>query len=494
MGETVTKANETSHEPPQDHDPYATVAPAPGELFPTLSQLAGDRFRILRPLARGGLGEVFVAHDCDLGREVALKEIQDRYAHHPDSRARFLLEAEVTGRLEHPGIVPIYGMGQYPDGRPYYAMRLIRGETLQEAITRFHAESAKGLDIGERILALRRLLGRFIEICRTINYAHGQSVLHRDLKPANVMLGPHGEVLVVDWGLAKVIGGAETPRVETEAGTGPELTTDSSMTQAGLSIGTPAYMSPEQAGGDLARIGPASDIYSLGAILYQLLTGRNAIEGKTLVEVLDRVKKGEFPRPRKVDRKLPRTLEAICVKAMALKPEDRYQSAQILAEDLERWMADEPTSARRELFPFRLWRWSKRRPALAAYLVILGSLDFLFLFLISLVVAQKLTTINMIPYASVAYALAELFFGIPLIAILVSQFPMALGAMIGGLIGLPSGRARITARKGAWSGLRIGLILGVVLAVFQFVTSWNKLVSRNSSEVSREGTTYPTFP
>jgi tRNA A-37 threonylcarbamoyl transferase component Bud32 len=169
---------------------------------------AGSRYRVLRPHAKGGLGEVFVAEDTELHREVALKEIQERYAHHGPSRGRFVLEAEVTGRLEHPGVVPVYGLGAYADGRPFYAMRFIRGETLKDAIERFHQTAASGgrQPAGFSSLDFRQLLSRFVAVCNAIAYAHSRGVLHRDLKPANIMLGKFGETLVVDWGLAKAVG------------------------------------------------------------------------------------------------------------------------------------------------------------------------------------------------------------------------------------------------------------------------------------------------
>jgi serine/threonine protein kinase len=194
----------------------------------------GMRFRVLRPHARGGLGEVYVARDEELHREVALKEIQQRHANDPNSRSRFLLEAEITGGLEHPGIVPVYGLGTYADGRPYYAMRFIKGGSLRDAIRRFHSadrflRQATGDDAAEnpdiesdrlRIktvtkedfisLDFRQLLGRFIDVCNAIEYAHSRGVLHRDLKPGNIMLGKYGETLVVDWGLAKVVGRPES--------------------------------------------------------------------------------------------------------------------------------------------------------------------------------------------------------------------------------------------------------------------------------------------
>ena len=173
------------------------VGPAAGD---------GRRFRILRLHDRGGLGEVFVARDEELRRDVALKQIQDRFADDEHSRARFLVEAEITGGLEHPGIVPVYGLGRHDDGRPYYAMRFIKGENLKHAADHFHEADAPGRDPGERALELQKLLRRFLAVCDAVAYAHSRGVVHRDLKPGNVMLGPFGETLVVDWGLAKVVG------------------------------------------------------------------------------------------------------------------------------------------------------------------------------------------------------------------------------------------------------------------------------------------------
>jgi serine/threonine-protein kinase len=247
-----------------DDAPHATLASTVGE--PTGS---GLRYSILRPHARGGLGEVFVARDEELRREVALKEIQERHADHPESRARFLLEAEITGGLEHPGVVPVYGLGHYGDGRPFYAMRFIRGDSLKHAIDGFHKDKAT-LPTGERALRLRQLLGRFVDVCNAIAYAHARGVLHRDLKPGNIMLGKYGETLVVDWGLAKATGKADVELTEGLL----VSSADSGLTQAGRALGTPAYMSPEQAAGHLDQLGPRSDVYSLGATLYCLLTGR----------------------------------------------------------------------------------------------------------------------------------------------------------------------------------------------------------------------------
>ncbi len=169
----------------------------------------GQRFRILRPHALGGLGAVFVAMDNELHREVALKQILEKHADDPDSRQRFVAEAEITGGLEHPGVVPVYGLGMGADGHPYYAMRFVQGDSLREAITQFHKDEALNKEPGRRSLELRRLLRRFTDVCNAIDYAHSRGVIHRDLKPANIIVGKHGETLVVDWGLAKAVGRAD---------------------------------------------------------------------------------------------------------------------------------------------------------------------------------------------------------------------------------------------------------------------------------------------
>jgi serine/threonine protein kinase/tetratricopeptide (TPR) repeat protein len=330
----------------------------------------GGRFRLLRHHARGGIGVVSVALDSELHREVALKQIQPRHADDPTSRARFLLEAEVTGRLEHPGVVPVYGLGKNTQGRPFYAMRFVRGQSLKEAIDRFHQADLPAVrDPAERALALRQLLRRFIDVCNAIAYAHSRGVLHRDLKPANILLGPYGETLVVDWGLAKVVGRDDpTPRAAAELTLRPASQSGSGDTIAGTAIGTPAYMSPEQAEGRMAQIGPASDVYSLGATLYCLVTGRPSLEDGDVEEMVRRVRRGAFPPPRQVNPRVPPALGAIVVKAMALRPDDRYPSARTLAEEVERWLADEPVSARPEPFWERARRWMRRRKSAVAAL------------------------------------------------------------------------------------------------------------------------------
>lgn len=333
------------------------------------------RFTLLRPHAHGGLGEVYVAHDAELKREVALKRIRDARLDTPENRARFILEAEVTGGLEHPGIVPVYSLGTSDDGRPFYAMRFIKGESLKQAIGRYHESNATGRGESQRLLELRKLLARFIDVCNAIEYAHSRGVLHRDLKPDNIMLGAYGETLVVDWGLAKPIGVQEQPVTlgpaspeETEQDAPGDEVSDSKFswasgtapTQMGAAVGTPAYMSPEQASGELDRIGVASDVYSLGATLYCILTGQPPFVYDNIVQVLERVRRGDLTPPRSVKADVPAALEAICIKAMAHDPADRYPTPRVLADELERWLADEPVEAHRAQWHERLARWARR--------------------------------------------------------------------------------------------------------------------------------------
>jgi tetratricopeptide (TPR) repeat protein/tRNA A-37 threonylcarbamoyl transferase component Bud32 len=344
---------------------------------------AATRFRVLRPHARGGLGEVLVAQDEQLRRPVALKRLHRWHMRDPHRRQRFLREAELTCRLEHPSIVPVHAIGQDADGRPFYAMRLVEGETLDEAIRRYHAEAASRLDLSARHLAFRQLLQRFVAVCHTIAFAHSRGVIHRDIKPGNIVLGPFGDTMVVDWGLAKDVKDPETAMPDADR-TGASATPPSpdaglpaapAATRPGAILGTPAYMSPEQAQGRTEDVGPATDIYSLGATLYCLLNGRPPAPPAGTGAGRDRPGDGQ---PTEVLR-APRPLAAVCRKAMMPRPADRYASAAVLADDLERWLADEPLAAYREGWAARLGRWGRRHRTLvrglaAALLVGLAAL------------------------------------------------------------------------------------------------------------------------
>lgn len=321
-----------------------------------------SRYEVVSGHAKGGLGEVFKAMDKELQREVALKEIQSRYADDPESRARFVLEAEITGSLEHPGIVPVYGLGQYQDGRPYYAMKFIHGNSLRQLTDQYF--SKVGTKANTRDRQWRQLVGSFVSVCKAIEYAHSRGVIHRDIKPSNIMAGRFGETLVVDWGLAKVRGRQEGAHDNGETTLKPSSGDSSSGTRVGSALGTPAYMSPEQAQGRVDELGPASDIYSLGATLYYILTGQAPFFGKDVASTLTSVSQGDFLPPRKVRPAIARSLSAVCEKAMATDLSSRYESAQALAEDVELWLADEPVTACQGTLSERSGRWMRRNRGL----------------------------------------------------------------------------------------------------------------------------------
>jgi serine/threonine protein kinase len=339
------------------------LADDPSRAWPSI------RYSEKRHHRNGGVGRVWRATDTELHRDVAYKDLKENHVEDPRLRSQFLLEAEITGRLEHPGIVPVYGLGADSRGRPFYVTKFIEGRELEEAIDQYH-KSLEEAGPSERSLALRELVNRLIAVCLTASYAHSRGVVHRDIKPKNVLLGQYGETLLVDWGLARALG---DPGESSESGVIPLVPSSgsgSSMTHSGNRSGTRGFIAPEYADG--GRVGIAGDIYALGATLYQILVGRRPLGDIAWPIFLEKLKSADFPRPREVDPTIPRALEGICLKAMNTDPDARYATASELSGDLTRWLADEPVSAYVEPLSVRTGRWVRRRKP-----VVVGAAMFL---------------------------------------------------------------------------------------------------------------------
>jgi WD40 repeat protein/serine/threonine protein kinase len=359
--------------------PQATTdssAPPVGKVVESASGQIIDKYRLEKIHGKGGLGRIWLARDDRLNRDVALKELHPHQAERPHARRRFLKEAQVTGQLEHPNIVPVYELGDRTgDKQPFYTMRFIKGETMSDGIRRYH-ERRKASEADR--LELSRLLRCFLDVCDAIAYAHSRGVVHRDLKPENIILGAFGEVLVLDWGLAKMLG--ETEEIPEGVTLSASLVQPDNETMAGTIMGTPGYMAPEQARGELNLIDTRTDIYGLGAILFEIVTGAQPHRGESTIDMIMQIASGDTPRARAIEPSAPRALDAICARAMAKAREDRYPEVRALAADIERWLADERVSVYQETLGQRLARLVRRHGrwvrwvALALVLVTAGSL------------------------------------------------------------------------------------------------------------------------
>ncbi|WP_438007166.1 bifunctional serine/threonine-protein kinase/formylglycine-generating enzyme family protein [Sorangium sp. So ce321] len=298
-----------------------SAAPSAPSVRPPVPSWPWDRYEDLGLIGRGGMGEVRRVRDRVMGRVLAMKLLQLEGRDDAEARSRFLDEARVTACLQHPGIVPVHDCGMLPTGQLWFTMKEVRGRTLSALIRALHADK----EAGPPPEALRRGLDVFVRICEAVAYAHGQGVLHRDLKPENVMIGEFGEVLVMDWGIARAsAGGALADSLEDSG----------HRTHAGLILGTPVYMSPEQARGEVDQVGPASDVYALGAVLYELLCGEPPYRGTALAVVAQVVQRPPEQLALRCCDQLPRDLIAICDRAMARAPSARFASAEVLAEEI----------------------------------------------------------------------------------------------------------------------------------------------------------------
>lgn len=300
-----------------------------------------------------------LARDEGIRRDVALKQILPQHLDNPILKRRFLYEAQITGQLEHPSIVPVYTLGADETGKPYYVMRFVKGRTLDEIIREHH--------VSPNAIVFRELLRRFIAVCQAVAYAHSRGVIHRDLKPANIMLGDYGETLVLDWGLAKDVKQAgndpalwatpaphvappPSPPADTRRPAAPSAkppVDSSELTMEGQIIGTPAYMAPEQAEGRTDLHAPVTDIYALGGILYKILTGHSPQAPNASTTGSQGGRRFTFvasPPPSRVTKDVNPQLEAICLRAMATDPSARYPRALELAQEIQRWLDEHPLS------------------------------------------------------------------------------------------------------------------------------------------------------
>ena len=308
-----------------------------GDTAPEISSVTTTaRFREMKQFNKGGLGNLYKAFDESLNRETAVKIANDRAASNPDLLTQFNVEAEITGRLDHPGVVPVYGMGEDWNGRPFYVMQLVKGQELAQSIREYHEFNKNRPKAADARTKLMDLLEYLVSACKTVAYAHDVGIIHCDIKPANIMVGKFGETFVLDWGLATTFERTQT-FMKTEPHLRPRSVGDSSTN--GPRGGTYGYISPEQLT-ESDPITPVSDVYSLGATLYEILTGKPPFDGHDS-NVAEKIRAGKFVAPHLMVKSVSRRLEAICLKAMSLSPGDRYSTATLLAQDLTSWMRDD---------------------------------------------------------------------------------------------------------------------------------------------------------
>ncbi len=335
-------------EPPltlPDHGGSTTVAPTSlGELPPDLLADAAFpvRYQDRAPLGEGGMGIVRAALDRRIGREVALKIVRPGEGSRGDLKARFLREACVQGQLEHPAIVPVYDLGRDPEGTLYFTMKRVRGQTFERIIDALRAGDAEAT----RTYTRHKVLSAFASVCHAVAFAHARGVVHRDLKPANVMLGDYGEVYVLDWGLAKVVG-AQEPRLSTDPPAIESGSDPGARTKAGATMGTPGYMAPEQVRGE--EVDARADVYALGAILFELLALEPLHPHGTAAEATGSTLRGIDARPsvRAPDRDVAPELDAICAQATATDVPARTPSVKAMVEAIERFLEGDRDLARR---------------------------------------------------------------------------------------------------------------------------------------------------
>ena len=332
-----------------------------------------SRYQLIRKLGQGGLGTVWLARDLKLQRFVALKEIRNVKHANQAALDRFRREAEITGRLEHPAIVPIYQLGEdAASGQSFYVMRFLGKQTLQDAIIEYHE---RRLEEDDDPMLLRNLLSSFVIVCQAVGHAHSRKVIHRDLKPENIAIDNFGQVIVIDWGLAKVLDDGMLG--DSLADIGFSEVTDSQRTLAGQVLGSPLYMAPEQAAGRLDEVDESTDIFGLGATLFAILTGqaphevnRESSGSSTIRQLITAIAGGPTPRAQAVNENVDPALDAICAKAMAKKRYARYSSTTDLAKDIQRWMAGEPVSAYDERYSQRIGRWVQHHQKLSQLIIV----------------------------------------------------------------------------------------------------------------------------